>query len=95
MQYVVLRKMEDRIFWQNCGRASPRLETSHPAVQEVSGGEMRRLSREVVRELRDLERRRSQEVEENRARRRSMLASRRPGSHCPAWLLLLLESSVS
>ena len=114
MQYVVLGKMGDRFFWQNCGRASPRLEASHPAVQEVSGREMRRLPREVVERLRDLERRRareieenrarkavrelldwerrrSQEVEENRARRRSS-AWRRPGRHCPAWLVLLLDS---
>ena len=55
--------------WQNCGRASPRLEASHPAVQEVSGREMRLLSREVVERLRNLERRRAWEVEENRARK--------------------------
>ena len=97
MQYVVLGKLGDRFFWQNCGGVAPRLVASHqtPAICEAPGGERRRLSREVMRELRDLERRMSQEVEESRARRRSLLALRRPGSCCPGWLLALLESRVS
>ena len=85
-----------------------------PAIQEVSGRGMRRLSREVEERLRDLERRRvreievnrarkavrelldwerrkSQELEESRAKRRSS-AWRRPGRHCPAWLVTLFDS---
>ena len=97
MEYVVLGKLGDRFFWQNCGGTAPRLVASHqtPAILEVPGGERRRLSREVTMELRDLERRRSQEMEESRARRRSLLALRRPGSCCPGWLVALLESHVS
>ena len=97
MQYVILGKMGDRFYWQQCGRASPRLEVGHPAFQEVNG--RRRLPREIeenrarkaVRELLDWERRRDQELEEIRARGRSS-AWRRPGRHCPAWLVTLFDS---
>ena len=43
-------------------------------------------ARKAMRELLDWERRRDQELEEIRARRRSS-AWRRPGHHCPAWLV--------
>ena len=98
MQYVVLGKMGDRFLWQHCGRASPTLEASHPAFQEVYGRRTRRLPREIeenrarkaVRELLDWERKRAQELEEIRARRRSS-AWRRPGRHCPACLVTLFN----
>ena len=91
--------MGDRFYWQQCGRTSPRLETSHPAFQEVYGRRTRRLPREIeenrarkaVRELLDWERRRDQELEEIRARRRSS-TWRRPGRNCPAWLVTLFDS---
>ena len=97
------------------GGPPPRIEASHPAIQEVSGRVMRRLSWEVeerlrdlgrrrrareievnrarkaVRELLDWERRRPQEVGESRAKRSSS-AWRRPGDHCPAWLVTLFDS---
>ena len=61
----------------------------------MPGGERIRLSREVTRGLREVERRRSLEVEESRAMRRLANALRRPGSHCPGWLLALYEGQVS
>ena len=97
MQYVLLGKLGNRFFWQNCGGTAPRLVASHhtPAICEVPGGKRIRLSREVTRGLREVERRRSLEVEESGARRRSANALRRPGSRCPGWLLALLEGHVS
>ena len=94
---MVLGKLGDRCYWQICGGAAPRPVTSHhtPAIREVPGGKRIRLSREVTRGLREVERRRSLEVEESRARRRSANALRRPGSRCPGWLLALHEGRVS
>ena len=48
-------------------------------------------ARKAVRELLDWERRKSQELEESRAKRRSS-AWRRPGRHCPVWLVTLFDS---
>ena len=89
---MVLGKLGDRFYLQSCGGTAPRLVASHHnhAIREVLGGERIRLSREVTRGLREVARRRSLEVEESRARRRSASALKGPGSRCPAWALTLL-----
>ena len=93
---MVLGKLGDWFYWQNCSELAPCLVANHhtPAVHEVSGRERIRLSREVTRGLREIARRRSLEAEESRARRRAASALRGPGSRCPGWLLTLLGGHV-
>ena len=94
---MVLGKPGGWYFWQNCGESTPCLVASHhtPAVREVSGRERTRLSREAMRGLQEIARRRSMEAEVSRARRRAASALRGPGSRCPGWLLTLLGDNVS
>ena len=53
------------------------------------------MSREAMRGLQEIARRRSVEAEVSRARRRAASALRGPGSRCPGWLLTLLGDHVS
>ena len=93
---MVLGKLCSWFYWQNCGESIPCLVTNHhtPAVREVSGRERTRLSREAMRGLQEIARRRSMEAEVSRARRRAASALRGPGSRCPGWLLTLLGGHV-
>ena len=82
---MVLGKLGGWFYWQNCGELIPCLVANHhtPAVREVSGRERTWLSREAMRGLQEIARRRSTEAEVSRARRRATSALRGPGSRFP------------
>ena len=71
------------------------LSHHNPIVREVSGRERTSLSREAMRGLQEIARRRTMEGEVSRARRRAASALAGPGSRCPGWLLTLLGDHVS
>ena len=83
-------------YWQNVGESLPCLVSSHhsPTIREVSGRERTRRSREAMRGLQELARRRAVEPEAARSRRRAASARRGPGS-CRPGLLTLIGDNFS
>ena len=93
----MLGRPNGRFYWQNVGASLPCLVPSHnsPIIHEVSGRERTRRSREAMRGLQEVARRRAVEAEAARTRRRAASARRGPGSRCPGWLLTLFGDNVS
>ena len=93
----MLGRPNGRFYWQNVGASLPCLVPSQnsPIIHEVSGRERTRRSREAMRGLQEVARRRAVEAEVSRSRRRTALSRRGPWSPCQGWLLTLLGDNVS